>query len=187
MCWWVNCCALVAFGLGAISLRPETASAVEPPSAADAPLKVSIAVPLVDGVRPIIATGPASHFHVVLENLSQKPVRIWRAGNSRSHAALHFELTDTAGKTRAIRRRAVPFLQNAPVWQELSPGDMLVIDVYFAGDEWEAFPLPAKGKQATIKLRAIYSVAPDQAAQKHGVWTGSVSSPLVTYRFENHR
>lgn len=183
-CWCVCCCTLGVLLAGVLNVR----AADEAEASAGAPrLTVSIAVPVMDGVRPIFVAGPQAHFHVVLHNASQAPVRVWRAGNSWGNAALHFELTDAAGKIREVRRRAVPLLQNAPVWQVLAPGEMLVTDVYFAGDEWETFPLPGKGEQLSVTLKAIYQVAADQAAHKHGVWTGKISSPPKKYRFEDRR
>ena len=140
-----------------------------PPSGGAADLDVSIAVPLVNGVRPIFVTGRGAHFHVVLRNRAQSPLRIWREGNSWGHAALRFEGIDAEGTPLVIRRRAVPFLQNAPSYQVLEPGGTFVVDIHFADDSWETFPLPAKRGQFDVQLQAIYEVPLDKAAGQHGV------------------
>ena len=181
----IGCGMLLVLLSGVVSARAAGDPNLPPGGAAD--LDLSIAVPLVNGVRPIFLTGPGAHFHVVLLNRAQSPLRIWREGNSWGHAALRFEGIDAEGKPFVIRRRAVPFLQNAPSYQVLEPGGTFVVDVLFADDSWQTFPLPAKGGLLNVALQAIYEVPLDMAAKQHGVWTGKIASPLETYRFEDRQ
>ena len=181
---WTGGSVLVLLLAGIIVARADEGT----DSSGGAPrLELSIAVPLIDDTRPIFVTGPAAHFHVVLRNRSAEPIRIWREGNSWGHAALRFQVADADGRAIEVRRRPVPFLQNAPTFETLSPGDAKVFDIYFAGDQWEAFPLPDDGASLELKLQAIYEVADDDAARTHHVWVGKISSKAEVCRFQDRR
>ncbi|MGE4138538.1 MAG: hypothetical protein AB7E98_22690 [Pirellulales bacterium] len=167
-----------------------SAAAGEAPAVDQAPmqeLQLAIAVPLREGVRPIFVTGERPHFHVVLTNRGQATVRLWTQTCSWGYQALRFEAVDAAGKVVEIGRRPQQFLQNAPTTYALEAGDCVVFDIYFAGDDWQGFKLPAKGQTMSTRLRAIYEVPADKQTQQHNVWTGKVESPLGEYRFESRR
>lgn len=179
--------ALAAMLASVLFLAGESRAAEEAVSAETRELEVSIAVPQRRGVRAIFVTGEAPHFHVVLRNPGPQPLQLWATECSWGYSALRFEVLDDAGKTIQVLRSPKQFLANAPVVLEVGAGESIVIDVYFEGSDWKAFPLPAKGQSLATKMRAIYEVPDEAIAREHGVWTGKVESPLESYRFENRR
>jgi hypothetical protein len=55
------------------------------------------------------------------------------------------------------------------------------VDVTFDPTIWPAAPLPPRGRQRTVSLRAVFEIREDAETKKHDVWTGKVSSPDETY------
>lgn len=158
------------------------------PLAADGhALQIVISVPQTGGERAIFLVGDDPHFHVVLHNRSAHPIRLWDQTYSWGRYALRFEMIDENDRPVEIRRRSVKFLKNIKAFDELGAGEMAAINVYFASDEWQTFPLPSKDNPLQVDLRAIYEVKPDDASARLGVWTGRIQSELATYRFEDRR
>lgn len=147
-------------------------------------LKVSIAVPEHRGARSIVLDGPASHFHVVVRNVSTRPVTIWRRWCSFGYENLSFEYSTRDGKKGVAQVKRRISLQNVPDPLTLAPDEEKVIDVYFGTDEWQGFPLPAAGAVATVSLQAVFQITAGAATRKEGVWTGRITSPLRDYTFE---
>ena len=174
-------CLLGMLGTTAVELPASVAGDARDASSS---ITVAIAVPKFHGRRSIIHSGDASHFHVVVRNVSNKLQRVWSQSCSWGHNSLSFRLTDAAGKQVTIRRSAVPFLQNSPEFIELGPGESQVISVYFASDDWVGFPRPKVGTTQTVRMRCALNVRSDEFARETGVWTGSVSSADEEYDFE---
>ena len=145
-------------------------------------LEVAMAVPERGGARLVFVTGPQSHFHGVLRNRSAAPLKLWEPSCSWGYDALRFKAVDAQGRAIEIRRRPGSFLKNLPITFSLGPGEMAVIDVSFASEEWQTFRLPAKGQTIATRMQAIYEAPADEEARKQGAWTGTTSSPLETYR-----
>lgn len=148
-------------------------------------LEVAIAVPKFRGVRPIIRTSQTSHFHVVIRNASGEALRIWSPFCLQGHDCLTFHLAEDAGHATVVRKRPTPFLQNAPEFVELSPGESCVVDVQFASGDWLGFPRPRPGVIETAKMRCVYEIRGGNAAREHDVWTGTISSKVHAYQFES--
>ena len=141
-------------------------------------LRVSIAVPANNGRRAIILNRPDSHFHVVVTNVSDKPVRLWREWCSWGYFNLTFKVTDGAGEEFVAKKTQHEWTKNYPDFQDLAPGESYVIDVYPHRD-WKDFPLPANGKEMKLKLAAVYEIHPDDQSKQSNVWTGRVESDPI--------
>src|SRR5215831_3940489 len=121
----------------------------------------------------------ASHFHVVLTNTSDKPVKIWDEIYSWGYYSLSFRGTDSAGHAFVAKRAQTNFTKNGPVWLTIESGGSYVFDVYF-GDakEWEGFPLP-DNRVELISLSAVFEVTSTPESIEQHVWNGRVvSRPL---------
>jgi len=150
----------------------------------DEPITVSIAVPVHHQYRSL---NDGDHFHILVKNVSDKPVRLWTDRFSWGYDNLSFELIGDDGTITTIQRTPRSWTKNFPDWLEVAPGECWVIDVnWFTAkvkDIWEkAADRPESSpKPKLVKLRAVYEVHPDAESKKLGVWTGKVLSPVGTY------
>jgi hypothetical protein len=87
--------ALLAVG-HALAGEPATVAMAQ---AADSPLSLSIAVPPSEKGEHILDPSKlGSHFHVILSNRSDKPLKLWAPWTGPSHRCLSFEFTDEQGE-----------------------------------------------------------------------------------------
>lgn len=163
-------CALLAFSTGAAYV-----AAADPNPA----VEVKIAVPVHHGHR-ILNEG--DHFHVLVKNASDQPVKLWTDRYSWGYSNLSFEIVGDDGKVTAVRKKPRGWDKNYPDWLELKPGDTYVLNVNWnAADIWENPPQAGGAKPTLIKLRAVYEITPDEQSAKLGVWTGKIQSVVDTY------
>ena len=177
----------VFLAISALLAAPSTVSGAERDTAP--PLRVEI-VPHVSSVQrmpSILLWESGDHFHVVLTNISKRPVRLWREWCSWGYFNLSLESRDREGKTLSVSKRERDWDRNYPDWMELLPGDSTVFNVGLEPKVWMNSPIavPAAGKthKAVIRLRAVYNVRDDEDARREGVWVGRVSSPEIDYQF----
>ena len=134
------------------------------------------------GKRSITLWQPAQHFHVIITNLSDKPVRLWRDWCSWGEQILSFEVTDENGKAIVVKRNARSYNKNYPDWTLVPPGDHMVFEVSFDQTTgWTNAPMPEKGKSREVKMKAVFEIPEDKEAKENKVWTGKVCSPEETY------
>jgi hypothetical protein len=177
----VNLCAtfrvllIVACSVGAADLR-----------AAEPPFSISIADP--GRPRPFEDRSEASHFHVVIRNISNEAQRIWQERNSWGYYSLSFELADASGKRWvASKRKDMRWSVNGPGFENLGPGEVAVLEVYFGnGEVWEGFPLQ-KGKHERVQLKAIFEVGESPESKEYRVWTGHIESKPIEVQFVRWR
>jgi hypothetical protein len=162
--------------LSLVPWLPATACAAE----ANPPLELKIAVPVHHGHRSL---NEGDHFHVLVKNVSEQPLKLWTDRYSWGYGNLSFELIGDDGKATTIRKKPRGWDKNYPDWLELQPGETYVLNVNFAAaDIWENGPKTLAGKQPTpIKLRALYQISPDAESTRLGIWTGKVQSAMETY------
>ena len=161
-----------------LTLLATSFASVNSVSAVAAPLTLSFAE------RSVYA-GPQAHFHVLLINNSDRPVRIWADSNSWGHESLSFEITDATGRHwRAVKRKTV-FTRNIPTYVTIAPGQTLAKRIFFGDTKvWEGFPLE-KGQSFSVRMRAVFQVAPSPEATQSAVWTGRLESSAITVTY-NH-
>lgn len=144
-------------------------------------LKLSICVPESNGIRAIHLS-PNNHFHVVLENKSKIPQKIWKDSNSWGYSILYFEVTDETGIKQIIRKRPRDWRKNAPGFWLLNPGEQLVYNVSLTNGEWD-FEFQAKSEARRFKMRAVIEIPEDDHSRKIGVWTGLIRSTVYEIDF----
>ena len=133
------------------------------------------------GGRAITLWQPGQRFHVVVTNVSARPVRLWREWCGWGYHALSFQVVDDKGKPFVVRKKQRAWRKNFPDWTELGPGDPLVLEVDFDESLWQDPPLPQQDRSRKVKMRAVYEVTPDGESRAAGVWTGTVTSPENEY------
>lgn len=133
------------------------------------------------GGRSITFWQPAQHFHVVITNPCDKPVRLWRDWCSWGEQMLSFEVTDENGKAIVVKKTPRNYRKNYPDWTLLLPGDHMVFDVFFDQTTWTNAPLPEKGNSREVKMKAVFEIPEDKETMENKVWTGKVCSPEETY------
>jgi hypothetical protein len=132
-------------------------------------------------VRAITLFTPAQHFYVVVTNVSQEPIRLWREWCSWGYYNLSFKVTDDTGKTTVVKKKPREWRKNYPDSTILGPGDHMVFEVSFDEATWEGAPLPEQHKSRRVKMSAVFEIPEDQDTRKMKVWTGKASSPELTY------
>lgn len=181
---------LIAFGLllmmlAGVATVHSTGPANANPAPADEPeppLTLSIAVPEHHGHRSLNLD--TEHFHVVLTNVSRKPVRLWTEAYSWGYGNLAFEIIDDAGEVTRVEKKMRVWDKDVPDYLTLHPGGHHVINVdFFKSDQWKNPPARPKDdpKPRTIEMRAVYEIQPDSQSRRLGVWTGKIVSPAKRY------
>ncbi len=148
-------------------------------------IDVAIAVPIYDGIRPI-TIGPSRHYHVVISNPSNQPLRLWDDHCSEGEFNLAFELADDKG-LKLIRRRGQNWSKNFPIAVELQPEDVFVSEFSFDPEKWELPWANSEIGTRRIRMRAIYQIEPTEIAEKKRIWTGKVASRYGDYTLRDNR
>lgn len=133
------------------------------------------------GGRAITLFDPSQHFHVVVTNVSKKPIRLWRDWCSWGYFNLSFEATDQNGTKTHITKNAREWNKNFPDWTIIAPSDHMVLDVTFDKSIWHNPPVPEPGKNRSVSLKAVFEIAEDADSKSNKVWTGKESSPEYKY------
>lgn len=147
---------------------------------ANPPLELKIAIPVHHQHRSL---NTGDHFHVLVKNVSDAPLRLWTDKYSWGYSNLSFEQISADGTVTQIKKKPRGWDKNYPDWLELQPGDTFVLNVNFAAaDIWENPPKADAGKKPTlVKLRAVFEITPDEQSTKLAVWTGKLQSAVDTY------
>lgn len=175
--------ALLAILACGVAEAQAQVQAQTPPTTAT--LEVSIAIPEKGGQRLIEYSVGDAHFHVVVRNVSDRPVTLWTAKYSWGWENLSFEVKDAAGAVRTVKKAPREWRKNFPDACTLQPKDEMVLAVDFTSADWAGAPKPtgtaAGGKFESLTMRAVYEVKPDDESRQSGVWTGRVESPWREY------
>ena len=133
------------------------------------------------GSRTINLSLPKQHFYVVITNISDKPVRLWREWSSWGYYTLSFVVTDDKGKMKVVKKGMMAWTKNYPDWTVLTSGDHMVFEVSFDLETWPNAPIPEKDKSREVKMKAEFEIPEDKETKEYQVWTGKVSSPEDKY------
>lgn len=148
----------------------------------DSPISISLAIPAQWGGRALenFQDGHATHFHVIVSNVSGQPQRIWQEWG---YFGLTFELTDEQGKKWVARKCPRGWDKNFPSTWTLDPHESLVLDVYFTDTNiWQGFAMPKRNSQ-TVTMQAVLEFKPDENSRQIGVWTGRAVSKAEKVTF----
>jgi hypothetical protein len=157
--------------------------------AADEPsvLSVELALPARMGKQRLLEfRGPESHFHVVIRNVTDRPLRLWREWCSWGYFNLSLAVELPGGKSVEVKKKARGWDKNYPDWEEIGPREVAVREIHYGGPEWENFPLEKAQDGLELKLQAVFAVDSDKDASTHGVWTGRAASRALTVAFYNY-
>ena len=148
---------------------------------------------MADRIRLIQLRPAPGHLTVVLRNQSFETLRIWDEDNSWGFHNLTLEISAMDGKTLEkpiiVKRSPVGWGGNAPKFSSLYPGDYVARPIVLTDPtdsapspfSYRDFPLPPDTRTRELRLRAIYTVSSQEAAEKHKVWTGEAASEPTTY------
>lgn len=128
-------------------------------------------------------------FHVLLTNVSSKPVRVWQEWCSWGYYCLQIEIVEEDGTKHLLKRRPINFITNGPDYVELQPGGSVVWNVSLDPSVWEDLSWFPKGRMLSAKVRAIFTVEEskdeqdnrDLGVNRMGVWTGQAVSEFYDF------
>lgn len=144
-------------------------------------LSLTIAVPIHNDQRTIQVGRQATRFHVIIENLSERQVNLWRERYSWGYFNLKFQITDKKGETWIARKKDKGWEKNFPSFVSVDPKDKIVIDVTFSPDIWENVLPPGTEQTTIVSMIAIYESEDSEDARKGGVWSGRLASDTREY------
>ena len=186
--------------------EPVAATLVAEPLAEKDGLKISI--PPISHGRYVGLRQSDPHINVVLQNTSSKPINIFEEWNSWGYNNLRLEITKVDGKVLdkplVVRKGMMAWGANFSSAETLAPGDALVREVRLQvskhsldssipettadlnsyGALYWGFPVPLKGGQRLITMRAVFAnndSVSDTGMEKKVVWTGQIASPFKDY------
>ena len=127
--------------------------------------------------------GSRSLFHVILYNPSDKPLRLFGESYSWGYYGLSFDLTYPDGRVVHSEKKTRGWDQNFPDFTNIGPKGYYVFEVSLDPDLWTNSVLLEKSgmEGRKCRLRAIYSIRPDEHSVKLGVWTGTIRSEERAY------
>jgi ankyrin repeat protein len=124
-------------------------------------------------------------FRVVFTNRSSKPVRIWSERCQFGHETMTFRIEEEERVTALMQKRT----PRASAWKSFPPKTITIkpggtfdwnvdpSDIFWGEHAWKNVPEPNTGKPMAV--RAVFEIKPSDAAKKHGVWTGRITSTAV--------
>jgi hypothetical protein len=158
-------------------------------------IEVRIVVPrCAFGGRIISRRRRDDHFHVLITNISNNAVHIWKETCSEGCECISFEWMDSAGAKGLARKGPIDWTVNRVGFWKLSPRESFVWNVYCAKPEWIGFPEPPK-RDYEVSMRAIFKSHPmdedfkallrnrEVPDEKAEIWAGQNESPWDTYAF----
>ena len=125
-----------------------------------------------------------THFQVIVRNISQHDVSIWKEWCSWGYFNLSFVLTDEYENVRIIKKRPREWDKNFPDFLILKADDVFAMNVIFDSETWENIPIQATDKFATtVDMIAVYEIDKTPESKKHGVWTGKIVSEKESIKY----
>ena len=205
-------CAVAGAGLGETLASSCTANGR--PKPAKSPLSLNIlssSIPPSEvvispmGMPPrVLQLSPSDpHLHVVIQNVSTQPLRIWHEDNSWGYGNLTLEVSAIGSRylPQPIKmvRAITEWLRNDATFTTLPPGEMILREVTLEIPKghpdssarqkrwpYKGFPLEDIGATSSFavhsfEMRAVFAIGQDDWTQRADVWTGQIASPAHTY------
>ncbi len=150
------------------------------------------------------------HLNIVLQNTSDKPIRVYQDWNSWGYFNLTLQITAVDGKALDkplnIGRGPGVWFANVPTTDFIGAGQAVVREVHLnlpaeifdskkpasdkkSGVNWRryfGFPFPPADNSRTLTMRAMFNNSDNKGTggkDAGEVWTGAVASPSESYRF----
>lgn len=132
----------------------------------------------------IIQRRKDAFFYVVVTNLSDKPVRIWKQWCSWGGDSVRFSFRDEMGNPGLAVSARSTWTVNFPDFYELAPRESGLTLVSFADPQfWKGFPRPKSNERKKVTMTVTLRIDADDETRKLGIWTGEVSSRPMEYVF----
>ena len=142
---------------------------------------VSIAAPEHNGKRTLSFS---KGFPVVITNLSECSLGVWREWCSWGYYTVSFEARASDGRKVQFRKKGRAWTRNFPDRWMLAPEESLVRNVVLASDEWSGFEELRIKEGTPLFLRVVLEVPADEESKEKSVWSGKVVSPEWLYHVE---
>ncbi len=168
------------------------ASSADNPPANLQPLSITIApTGGRNDTRNLDLSTPQQHFHVVIHNKSEKPVKLWQEWCSWGWHNLTFEIIDADGTTTIAKKKARGWDKNFPSHTTIDANGDAVIDVFFDPELWDLSPkLRPSDAHApqVLTMRAVYVNAAGTSdgstsdqSDRWDMWVGTITSDKLPY------
>jgi len=153
-----------------------------------APLTVTLTIP--EDASGGNISDPDFHFSVIIRNVSDHPVTIWKRWCSEGafNVMLYMDGIDGTSLKHSIELSgtdSVSWLANFPDPITLQPGDIDVRDYYILTSKYSSestsFPAFKVNQHHSISLHAVLKIPADSNTSLYKVWSGTVESPIGTY------
>lgn len=168
---------------------PAPAQRPYPPQSMSKPpfLRIRIAVPEGGSVS---VRDDRSHFHVIIENISDRPQKIIDEPSSWGYSTLSFGYATSDGQKLKMQKLPREWSKNFLSLTTLQPGEMMVRDVYLDDAIWSNLPVSKNpGATSNVRLQAVFEQLPvnDVGSWRGGLdpWQGRITSPEVAITFSN--
>jgi len=170
---------------------PAPAQRPYPPQSTSKPpfLRIRIAVPEGGNVS---ARDVHSHFHVIIENVSDRAQKIIDESNSWGYSTLSFEYVTPDGQKQEMQKLQRAWSKNFLSMTTLQPREMMVRDVYLNDTIWSNLPVPKnQGATVNVRLQAVFEQLPANGvgSWQGGLdpWQGRITSREQAITFSNLR
>lgn len=154
-----------------------TAPLPRPPAPDRNALFLSVATPAVHGARAIQAGGSVP---VVLTNVTDKPVHLWRDWCSWGYYNISLDFQAGGKEWKAVKRPR-GWTKNYPDAMELAPGESAIFTQQLTEEIWDGLPPFKTMGGEKIKMRVRYEVAADEDTFDKNVWTGTLVTAFREY------
>ncbi|EMN51874.1 putative lipoprotein [Leptospira interrogans serovar Autumnalis str. LP101] len=142
-------------------------------------LEVSIAIPGNDKEKSLIINESSDKisFHVLVKNVSNKEIRIWKDWNSWGYDNISFQI-QTDQESISIYKEGKAWDKNFPDFWSVKPNEFVILNVNFDVKTWPKLR-ELKFKNDKVKIKCIYEIKEDPYSKEYNIWTGKIESNFV--------
>jgi hypothetical protein len=115
-----------------------------------------------------------SSLHVIIENVSDKPQKLFEEWNSWGYDNLTLQWTDAQGKTGKVAKVPGFWTVNYPSTVVLQPGEAIVRDISFDPKLWKGWPSITEPME--LKVKVSYQPTGQPKVPEADGWVGTVTS-----------
>ncbi|EMJ93152.1 hypothetical protein [Leptospira alstonii] len=156
-------------------------------AAAKKSLEVSIVMPGNDNEKRFMLYESSDKiiFHVLVKNVSDQEVRIWKDWNSWGYNNISFQIQTNRESIRIYKTQDRVWNKNFPDYWSIKPNEFVILNVNFDVKTWPKLRELNRSnpKNDQVKIKCIYEVKENVESKKYNVWTGSIESPFVEVWF----
>ncbi|WP_061296132.1 hypothetical protein [Leptospira interrogans] len=142
-------------------------------------LEVSIAIPGNDKEKSLTINESSDKisFHVLVKNISNKEIRIWKDWNSWGYDNISFQI-QTDQESISIYKEGKAWDKNFPDFWSVKPNEFVILNVNFDVKTWPKLR-ELKFKNDKVKIKCVYEIKEDPYSKEYNIWTGKIESNFV--------